>query len=54
MELEIRNLSKRYGKKQALSNVSCKLNDGVYGLLGGGKRCRQKYVDEYYYGKHRG
>lgn len=53
MELEIRNLSKRYGKKQALSNVSCKLNDGVYGLLGG-KRCRQKYVDEYYYGKHRG
>ena len=34
MELEIRNLSKRYGKKQALSNVSCKLNDGVYGLLG--------------------
>lgn len=35
MELEIRNLSKRYGKKQALSNVSCKLNGGVYGLLGG-------------------
>lgn len=34
MELEIRNLSKRYGKKQALSNVSCKLHDGVYGLLG--------------------
>lgn len=34
MELEIRNLSKRYGKKEALSNVSCKLNDGVYGLLG--------------------
>ena len=34
MELEIRNLSKRYGKKQALSIVSCKLNDGVYGLLG--------------------
>lgn len=34
MELEIRNLSKRYGAKQALNNVSCKLSDGVYGLLG--------------------
>ena len=34
MELEIKNLSKRYGKKQALHNVSCKLSDGVYGLLG--------------------
>lgn len=34
MELEIKNLSKRYGTKQALNNVSCKLSDGVYGLLG--------------------
>lgn len=34
MELEIKNLSKRYGKKQALRRVSCKLSDGVYGLLG--------------------
>ena len=34
MKLEIRNLSKRYGTKQALDNVSCKLSDGVYGLLG--------------------
>lgn len=34
MELEIKNLSKRYGKKQALRHVSCKLSDGVYGLLG--------------------
>lgn len=34
MELEIINLSKRYGTKQALNNVSCKLSDGVYGLLG--------------------
>ncbi|WP_461815860.1 ATP-binding cassette domain-containing protein [Faecalimonas sp.] len=34
MELEIKNLSKRYGKKQALCQVSCKLSDGVYGLLG--------------------
>lgn len=34
MELEIKNLSKRYGTKQALDNVSCKLSDGVYGLLG--------------------
>ncbi len=34
MELEIKNLSKCYGKYQALSNINIKLNEGVYGLLG--------------------
>lgn len=32
--LEVRNVSKRYGKKQALSKVSCQFGTGVYGLLG--------------------
>lgn len=34
MQLKIQNLSKRYGEKKALDNVSCTLQDGVYGLLG--------------------
>ena len=33
-ELKIENLSKHYGKKAALDNVSLTLNDGIYGLLG--------------------
>lgn len=33
-ELKIENLSKHYGKKAALNNVSITLNDGIYGLLG--------------------
>ncbi len=33
-ELKIENLSKNYGKKVALKNVSITLNDGIYGLLG--------------------
>lgn len=32
--LEIKDVSKRYGKKTALRNVSLSLSDGVYGLLG--------------------
>lgn len=32
--LEIKDISKRYGKKTALQNVSLSLSDGVYGLLG--------------------
>ena len=34
MELQIQNLTKRYGEKVALDHVSCTLQDGVYGLLG--------------------
>lgn len=34
MELEIKNLSKNYGKLKALQNVSVRLTPGVYGLLG--------------------
>ena len=33
-ELKIENLSKHYGKKAALNNVSLTLNDGICGLLG--------------------
>lgn len=33
-ELKIENLSKRYGKKTALNNISITLSDGIYGLLG--------------------
>lgn len=32
--LEIKNLSKKYGKKVALNNISINLEWGVYGLLG--------------------
>lgn len=32
--LEIKNISKSYGKTKALDNVSLKLTNGVYGLLG--------------------
>lgn len=34
MELRIQNLSKSYGAKQALIDMSCTLHSGVYGLLG--------------------
>lgn len=34
MELKISQLSKSYGSKQALKELSCTLTDGVYGLLG--------------------
>lgn len=33
-ELKIENLSKHYGKKAALNNVSITFTDGIYGLLG--------------------
>lgn len=33
-ELKIENLSKHYGKKAALKNVSITFTDGIYGLLG--------------------
>ena len=32
--LEINHISKSYGKVNALCNFSCKLGEGVYGLLG--------------------
>ena len=34
MELQLRDLSKQYGAKCAVNNVSAKLVPGVYGLLG--------------------
>lgn len=34
MKLTIANISKRYGKKQALDSVSFEMANGVYGLLG--------------------
>lgn len=34
MTLEVRSLSKNYGKVQALKNVSFKIDTGVYGLIG--------------------
>lgn len=34
MRLTIENLSKSYGKKQALKGVSFEMEDGIYGLLG--------------------
>ncbi len=33
-ELKIENMSKHYGQKAALKNVSITFNDGIYGLLG--------------------
>ena len=32
--IEIRNLNKFYGKKQALSNVNLTIEQGMFGLLG--------------------
>lgn len=34
MELQIKNLCKNYGKKEALKSVDLNLTEGVYGLLG--------------------
>lgn len=34
MELQIENLKKNYGKKEALKGVSMNLSEGIYGLLG--------------------
>ena len=34
MELKIENLTKQYGNKMAIQNVSCTLIPGVVGLLG--------------------
>ena len=34
MELEIRDLSKRYGKKTAVSGVELTITPGVWGLIG--------------------
>ena len=34
MEIVIKNLSKNYGKKEALKNVSVTIHSGMYGLLG--------------------
>ena len=34
MEIEIKNLSKSYGKREVLKNISLNLETGMYGLLG--------------------
>ena len=34
MEIVIKNLSKNYGRKAALKNVSVTIHSGMYGLLG--------------------
>ncbi|HYE84096.1 MAG TPA: ATP-binding cassette domain-containing protein [Clostridia bacterium] len=34
MKLTIKNISKNYGKKQALNGISFEMENGVYGLLG--------------------
>lgn len=34
MILKIHNLSKSYGNKKALENISCSFSEGIYGLLG--------------------
>lgn len=34
MKLEIKNLTKNYGDKKALQNLSCELTEGIYGLIG--------------------
>ena len=34
MKLEIKNISKQYGKKTVLQGVSQEFSGGVYGLLG--------------------
>lgn len=34
MSIEIKNITKYYGKKKALDNVSLTLDNGIYGLLG--------------------
>lgn len=34
MEIEINNLSKKYGKKTVLKNVSVTISSGMFGLLG--------------------
>ena len=32
--LEIKNVSKSFGKKSVLNNISMELDEGIYGLLG--------------------
>mgnify|MGYP000467755745 CR=1 FL=1 len=32
--LELKSISKSYGKKTVLNNISCAFDSGVYGLLG--------------------
>lgn len=34
MELRCKNLSKSYGKKEALQELNLTLTDGIYGILG--------------------
>lgn len=32
--IEVKHVSKRFGKKQILNNISCTIEKGIYGLLG--------------------
>lgn len=34
MKLELKNISKCYGEKKALSNINLELKEGIYGILG--------------------
>ena len=49
MELQIKNLTKSYGKKVALNDFSATLSNGIYGLLGpngAGKSTMMKIITE--------
>ena len=49
MELQIKNLTKAYGKKVALNDFSATLSNGIYGLLGpngAGKSTMMKIITE--------
>lgn len=47
MKLEIKNISKQYGKKTVLQGVSQEFSGGVYGLLGP-NGCRKSDIVKYY------
>lgn len=34
MKIAVSNLSKRFGKKQALDNINLEIDSGMFGLLG--------------------
>ena len=54
MALEVRSLSKNYGKVQALKNVSFKIGTGVYGLLGRSQRSGKVHNDPDHHRQYEG